>query len=280
MVRKTLGLVLGALLITALPTQAQDTRRIDQRSKLLGWEAVGKLETGTGYCTAALIARDIVLTAAHCVYRDNGQLIPASQIKFRPGYFDGAALETRGVTQIAAHESYRHSGTGQISGQNIANDLALLRLDAPIYAHGVNPFLIHQRYEPGKPVTLVSYGRGRDEALTHEKDCTLKQHYRDGVIAFDCSSTFGSSGAPVFVREDGRMRILSVVSAGGTGRDGTAETYGMTLPDRVAHLKKRLRTEAAGIKSNPGGKVVRVNRLGSATRQKVGSARFVSVPGS
>ena len=34
--------------------------------------AVGRLETGNGFCTATLITSDLVLTAAHCLFHDNG----------------------------------------------------------------------------------------------------------------------------------------------------------------------------------------------------------------
>jgi protease YdgD len=126
-------------------------------------------------------------------------------------------------------------------------------------------------------VTLVSYGRGRSEALTRETDCHINKRYLDGIIGFSCDATFGSSGAPVFVREDGHMRILSVVSAVGKSRNGAQETYGMVLPARIAELKAALIKTAPGLRINSGSKSVRVNRSSS---ERGTSARFVRAPGS
>lgn len=42
------------------------------------WRAIGRINlAGRGYCTATLIARDVVLTAAHCLWnRDMGRWYP------------------------------------------------------------------------------------------------------------------------------------------------------------------------------------------------------------
>ncbi len=41
-----------------------------------GWQAVGRLNIGnTSFCTGALIADDLVLTAAHCMYDTKGYSI-------------------------------------------------------------------------------------------------------------------------------------------------------------------------------------------------------------
>ena len=46
------------------PLQSQETAAENQ-----GWEAVGRLNFGReGFCTAALITSDVVLTAAHCLF--------------------------------------------------------------------------------------------------------------------------------------------------------------------------------------------------------------------
>ena len=48
------------------------------------WEAVGRLElAGKAFCTGALIAPDLVLTAAHCLYDPTtGAEIPVEDIQF------------------------------------------------------------------------------------------------------------------------------------------------------------------------------------------------------
>ena len=55
-------------LLAATVALAQDTdlKRLDSGADAAGWEAVGRLNIGgTGFCTGALIAPDLVLTAAH-----------------------------------------------------------------------------------------------------------------------------------------------------------------------------------------------------------------------
>jgi protease YdgD len=68
------------------------------------WSAIGKLfnEAG-GSCTGAIISRDKILTAAHCVYNDRTQrFLPASSLHFMIGYRGGqAAVHAR----VASYET-------------------------------------------------------------------------------------------------------------------------------------------------------------------------------
>jgi protease YdgD len=112
-------------------------------------------------------------------------------------------------------------------------------LDKPVASTAAAPFALHTGAQTGTRVSVVSYGQGRDAALSWQRDCDVLGR-KWSVMAFDCDVTHGSSGAPVFVREGQRGRILSLISSG-TSDDGRVISFGMDLPPVVAELKRRLR---------------------------------------
>ena len=55
------------------------------------WQAVGRIDTGPGFCTGTLIAADLVLTAAHCLFHPRPESACPS-----PG-----SVSTRGCATVA-----------------------------------------------------------------------------------------------------------------------------------------------------------------------------------
>ncbi len=227
-----------ALLVSASGANTSGLIPLTDRDDLYGWEAVGRIDSAGSSCTGVLIASDLVLTAAHCVYdRETGHLKPANQFQFSAGLRNGISIAQRTGAQVVAHENY--APKRGVSAQNVRFDVALIKLDKPISTFDAAPFAIHSGIRQGNSVSVVSYGRGRQDVLSWQRQCDVLGRGQ-GLIAFNCNVTFGSSGAPVFVKEGSRARIVTLVSSGSKA-NGETVAYGMELSNNIATLKRALR---------------------------------------
>lgn len=267
--------VLVWLALLAQPALAGDgnLRPLDTGVVAGRWAAVGRIDLGSdGFCSGTLIAPDVVLTAAHCLYdKATGEPYQPTDLTFLAGWRDGRAEASRDAAMILPHPNYRHGlGDGTEAQINqTGNDLGLIKLAEPILLPSITPAATGSFPRGGDRVEIVSYARDRSEAASMQDACSV-MGTQGRIAVLDCPVDFGASGAPVFRDTAYGAEVVSVISAkaemNGKPVAIAAPVEGM-LSDLLAQLDRTSRAAA------PGARIISGGRSGTGT----GGAKFLRV---
>lgn len=213
-----LGLALALLLAVASGAAAEDViLPLRTGDDMRGFEGVGRLLLSEkSFCTAALVAPDLALTAAHCV-RGHAGGNRAWPLTFQIGLRDGRVETLRRGRDAVAHKDYAPDDAAGLA--RVSHDLGLIRLERPVMLTRVRPFVVGTRpVAPSTSVAIVSYARGRAEAPSLQPDCRVMVSTPRALV-LDCEVDVGASGAPVFRLGKGAPELVAIVSASARNKE-------------------------------------------------------------
>lgn len=181
------------------------------------WRILGRVQTELGArCTGFMVAPSVIMTAAHCLWRDEAaNFVQPSSVHFMLGYDTGSWRATaRAVRFIIApaYDPFHPLRTSQA-------DHATLILDHPLVASGeILPMVTPA---PGMNAMLAGYQQDRKELAIGDTQCHVVK-VRGQLIDHDCAATRGASGAPLLVQKDGRWGVAGIDVLAHDGQGGTA----------------------------------------------------------
>lgn len=218
--RTIAGLAAAALLVGATTA---DERELDRHRQSVGaltypWSSIAKLYNSIGgACTAVVIDRTHVLTAAHCLFnRRTGRFLPPGSLHVLLGY-------ERGDYRVHAQAVRYRIGTGYDPPKReaLAADWAVLTLGEPLPAE-IRPLALAGALPTaGTPTRSAGFPQDRAHSMTADTACHILDAVDRGrLLLHDCRTNRGSSGAPLLGGEQGRPAEILGLSVAGAIRNG------------------------------------------------------------
>ena len=155
-----------------------------------------------------MIARDKVLTVAHCLYnRATRRFLQAESLHFLLGYKSG---EYRAHALVATY-SVGANYDPEDSDKSILTDWAILTLTAPVATLTTPLQLVRKPPAVGEQIMVGGFSQRHPFKMTADTDCRVRGVLPNGLIVHDCVVMHGLSGAPLLKpKADSTVEIVGL----------------------------------------------------------------------
>ncbi len=172
------------------------------------WRYMGTLHLDSGgTCSATLIGRDVIATAAHCITGDD-RVNAAARFESADGRQSARVI----AYLIDPNFNYRRfTTTDEIDGL----DWALLRLDRPLgdtYGHANARSITGAGQPLGTELMQAGYSWDTGGHLSGNLRCRMIAMHPDNTFAHECDTTRGDSGSGFLVRNGNGFDLVGVDS--------------------------------------------------------------------
>lgn len=164
--------------------------------------SIGRLDSG---CTGSVIAPNLILTAAHCLFATDGTL--------RPNAFTFRSHFRAGTAQVQRRAARAYYGTDRPDEER-EQDWAVFELEASGSAVGAPlPIDADMALTAALPYIVSLAGFSGDvrggAALSLHRNCSVRSRVGSRLLN-DCDSTAGISGAPMLAKVGGNTVIVGL----------------------------------------------------------------------